>query len=319
MLTFTFLTNCFAITASAQALTSSLANLAPLTTASSLNAVAAGDKGTGNRAVRKQAIASIPWQQLSQEQQTIVQHVVSKPTLYRRMPTRIVDCDPELYSLLLDHPELVVDAWGVMGISNLQLEKVGPKLYKMTDSTGTVGQVEVLHSDQLTTTGVSETGPQEGKVSRLLLYAQGVYDAPPMPRPIRANCVLLLTSVATTEANGRTYIKTELDSFIRLDQAAANLLLKAINPIVSKTADHNFVETMRFVSLFSRTAETNPDGMERLASHFTKVEVSTRDEFVTVCHATAQRSAARQQLRTASRNSNVRHATAQQPTSVRYR
>lgn len=236
-------------------------------------------------------MATIPWQALAAADQKLVKHVVSKPTLYRRLPPRLVDCDPELYSLLLEHPELVVDVWGVMGISKLSVQKISPQLFHMTDSTGTVGKVRILHADEPVSTS-------QGNVSRLLLYAEGVYEAPPMPRPIKANCVLMLKSTANTESNGRTYIQTELDSFIRLDRAGAELILKAINPLVSRTADHNFVETMRFVSLFSRTAETNPDGMERLASHLKKVDEPTRREFVTVCHETAIRSANRREERT---------------------
>ncbi len=260
------------------------------------------DKGSADRALRKEAITNIPWQSLSDSDEKLVKHVVSKPTLYRCLPTRLVDCDPQLYDLLLDHPELVVDVWSVMGISKLSVEKVSPRLYHMTDSTGTVGKVRVLHTDQPVSTS-------EGKVSRLLIYAEGVYEAPPMPRPIQANCVLILKSTANTEANGRTYIQAELDSFIRLDRTGAELILKAINPLVSRTADHNFVETMRFVSLFSRTAETNPDGMERLASHLTKVEEPVRQEFVTVCHQTALRSANRREVRTASKVSTSREVS----------
>lgn len=250
------------------------------------------DKGSAKRALRKEAVTTIPWQALASADEKLVKHVVSKPTLYRRLPPRIVDCDPELYALLLDHPELVVDAWGVMGISQLSVQKVSPQLYHMTDSTGTVGKVRILHADEPVSTS-------QGKVSRLLIYAEGVYEAPPMPRPIKANCVLMLKSIANQEANGRTYIRTELDSFIRLDRGGAELILKAINPLVSRTADHNFVETMRFVSLFSRTAETNPEGMERLASHLTKVDEPTKREFITVCHETAIRSANRREERTA--------------------
>ncbi len=239
--------------------------------------------GTSNRSQRELAMKQVPWKVLSQREKSQVQSVVTKPTMYRHMPTRIVDCDLELYSLLLDHPELVVDIWGIMGISKLQVEKIGPTLYNMTDSTGTVGKVEVLYADK-------PIDVQEGKTAKMLIFARGVYDAPPMPRPIHANCVMLLQSTPINEANGRTYVKTELDSFIQIKRSAAELILKAINPLVAKTADHNFVETMRFVTMFSQTAERNPEGMAKLASHLTKVDEPTRREFILTCNSTARRS-----------------------------
>ena len=274
-------TNCRRVLASLIALTFLL-----LASDSFAQSSLASASGSSDRSYRQLSLKQIPWKALDKDEKNKIQAVVSKPTMYRHMPTRVVDCDLELYSMLLDHPELVVDVWGVMGISKLQVEKVGPHLYDMTDSTGTVGKVEVLYADK-------PNEVQEGKTARMLIFARGVYDAPPLPRAIHANSVMLLRSTPITESNGRTYVKTELDSFIQIKRSAAELILKAINPLVAKTADHNFVETMRFVSMFSQTAEKNPEGMARLATHLTKVDEPTRREFIDACNATAKRSAQR--------------------------
>ena len=40
------------------------------------------------------------------------------------MPTRVIDCDPEMFNFLLQHPEVVIDVWRVMGISQVALDKL---------------------------------------------------------------------------------------------------------------------------------------------------------------------------------------------------
>lgn len=250
----------------------------------------AADKGGGERAAKQAAQRAIPWRVLKEDDRKAVERVVGDATLYRQLPTRVIDCDPELFAYLVDHPELVVDVWRVMGVSRLELEAKGPGLYRATDAVGAVGDVRVLHR---------EGGGAEPL--RLLAMADGSYQAPAMPAAIHGASVLLLRAEATQEENGRTYITTRLDSFVRFDRPATELVARTLKPLIVRTADHNFIETMRFVSLFSRTAETNPDGMQRLASRLEGVDAATRREFALACHQTAARSEQRKQARVALR------------------
>ncbi|MGL4511914.1 MAG: hypothetical protein ACRCT8_02405 [Lacipirellulaceae bacterium] len=254
---------------------------------------AAGDSagaGVSSRDARRQATQEIPWGSLGESQREAVRAVVNDPTLYRRMPTRIADCDPELFEFLVDNPELVVEVWGMLGISRLRLERIDAERFRATDGTGTGGVVRVLHR--------SGGGDQP---LRLVTHAEGVYEAPPMPSAVTATCVMVLTAHHTRESNGRCYVTADCDSFMRLDKPVAVLVLKTLHPLVVKTADHNFTETVRFASLFSRTAQRSPDGMERLAQKLTSVDEPRRAEFVRVC----QRVAARESERLAARYSTV--------------
>ena len=65
------------------------------------------------------------------------------------------------------------------------------------------------------------------------------------------------------ETNGRQYITVRIDSFMKIEQMGVELVAKTVQPWISKTADRNFIETLTFVSNFSRTAEKNSDGIER--------------------------------------------------------
>lgn len=246
------------------------------------------DAGSESPEARQAALRAIPWRQLSAADRPQVERVVSDATLYRQMPTRVIDCDDELFAYLVDHPELIVDSWNVMGVSRLQLSPVAPGRYRVADADGAVGDIRVLHRE----------GGGAAPL-RMLLLADGSYQATPMPSSIDGQSVMLLRADPVEERNGRCYLTTRLDTFIRFEGPATKLVAKTLKPLILRTADHNFIETMRFVSLFSRTAETNPDGMVRLAGHLNQVDAATRNEFTARVRVTAERYAQRRRERVA--------------------
>ena len=239
---------------------------------------------TSTRAARDEAIRAIPWKLLSDAERPLVQAVVQDTTIYRRLPTRVIDCDPDLFTFLLQHPDIVVDVWRLMGVSNVALDRVDTNTYHCTDGAGTTGKVRYLCTDW---------GPEAH--NRAVIYAEGAYEGKPFTAPLRAQSVLLLQSAAMKETNGRHYITVRLDSFIHVEQVGVELIARTIQPWIHKTADRNLIETLGFVSTFSRTAERNPQGMQRLASRLQSVDQPTRDELVQLCFRTAQRYASNDQ------------------------
>lgn len=233
---------------------------------------------TSGRVARSEAMRAIPWTQLSTSDRHAAQSVVRTATIYRRLPTRIIDCDPELFSFLVQHPEVVVDCWRVMGISQVVLERVGAGCYRGTDGVGTTGTVRFLHG---------EWGP-EARISAVIL-AEGDYEGPPFVAPIKAQSLLLLRSGAFKETNGRYYVTVRVDSFLKLEQVGVELVAKTVQPWIAKNADQNLIETLSFVSNFSRTAETNPHGMQRLATKLATVDDATRAELVRLSFRAAER------------------------------
>ena len=71
------------------------------------------------------------------------------------------------------------------------------------------------------------------------------------------------------------------------------IIAKTVQPWINKTADQNLIETLTFVSNFSRTAEKNPQGMKRLASRLNTLDEPTRNQLVNLCFRTAERYAQR--------------------------
>jgi hypothetical protein len=233
---------------------------------------------TSGRAARSEAMRAIPWQQIAPQYRRAAQEVVKDASLYRRLPTRVIDCDPDVFTFLLQHPEVVIDVWRVMGISQVSLEKLPNGAYRGSDSAGTVGTVRFIHNNW-------------GKDAENLavVYADGSYDGKPFVKPLKAKSVIVLRSGSVQETNGRHYITVRIDSFLKIEQMGVELVAKTVQPWISQTADRNFIETLTFVSNFSRTAEKNPQGMKRLATRLNAVDEPIRDELVALCFRTAER------------------------------
>ena len=82
---------------------------------------------------------------------------------------------------------------------------------------------------------------------------------------MRGRGVLVLKCGYVRQSNGRYLVTSRLDSFLTIEPAAAELIGKTVSPLMGKTADNNFVQTVGFLGSLSRTAEVNSRGVQRLA------------------------------------------------------
>jgi hypothetical protein len=237
---------------------------------------------TSSRSARDEAIRLIPWKQMSPQARQTAQGVINGATIYRRLPTRVIDCDPDLFTFLLQHPEVVIDTWRVMGISQVALTRGPDGTYHGTDGAGTNGNVRYLFSNW-----------GQGGQNVAVVHADGSYSGPPFVTPLKAQSIMFVRTSAVRETNGRTYVTVRMDSFVRVEQLGIEIIAKTVQPWIAKTADQNLIETLTFVSNFSRTAEKNPDGMQRLAARLGAVDEPTRNQLVNLCFRTAERNARR--------------------------
>ncbi len=233
-------------------------------------------KGTSSRAGREDAIASIPFEKLSPEAQALVSSVLSNVTMFRRLPVRVIQCDPDLYLFLVQRPDVTVAIWEILGVSKLSMEQAGPGTFRLADEAGTKATVTFLYS----------------KYDTHLIYCDGVTEGPLLGKPVRSRTLLLLKSGYVREVDGRFYITCRMDVFIQMDDVGAELLTKTLQPMVNNAADTNFTQTAAFFSRLSRTAEANPQGVQRLAGRLTKVPPEVRDQLAGLAVQVAQRALA---------------------------
>lgn len=251
---------------------------AVLVLSNSAPAQSPGMEGRSDDRAREQAKRAIPWNQLSKQERRTTQYIVRNASLFRRLPTKVIDCDAEVFNLLLDRPEVVANVWQLMGVSKLELTPVNNTTYRATDHVGGSGTLRIFHREQ-----------GEGALNRMVIYGEGVYDQKPLPRAFKAKCLMVLNSASHVETNGRNYVTARMDTFVTFDRLGAELVAKTVGPLLFKAADHNFSETMKFAATFSRTAEHNPAGMKRMASQLETVSPQVQQEVSTTCQAAAER------------------------------
>jgi hypothetical protein len=213
-----------------------------------------------------QAIQSIPFDRLTDQAQARIWKIVSQASIYRRLPVTRVQSDPDMYLFLVRHPEVIVNMWELMGVTKVNVQRTGEFTFAANDGAGTTGVGELIYGDKETH----------------LVLGEGSYEGPVLKKKIHGRCLILLKSGYTPDASGRTQITHRLDMFVQLDNIGAELVAKTLQPLVGKSADHNFIETSRFLGQISQAAETRSSGMQQLAGRLTRVEPPVRDRFASL-------------------------------------
>lgn len=222
-------------------------------------------------AARQDAARAIPLAKIDAKYRRQVSDVLADPSLFRRLPTNVVDCRPELFTFLAQNPEVLTEIWRELGVSQVELVRTGENTFDLRDNAGTTGKLVVV-----------EQTCDAAAQNRVVMYAEGSYDGKPFSKPVGARCVFLLRSGSMRETNGRFYVAARLDSFVKLDRTSVELMAQIAHPFVGKTADRNFADTLSFVSNLSYTAEEKPEAIVNLSTKLDKVDEPRRMQLATL-------------------------------------
>lgn len=195
-----------------------------------------------SREAAQEALAKIPWKALSPSAREKLLALSKNPTIYRRLPMAGGYCNPELFDFFLTHPHAVVGLWRQMGYDDVAMAPVGPNLYSVREKTGTVGRAQILYQDDELT----------------LVYCNGKYQGPIVPRSLDGEMFLVLQTRYTEDPTGRPIVVCRLDAFVDLKNPGADVLARAFSGALGKLADSNFEQTLAFIDNVSQTAETEP-------------------------------------------------------------
>lgn len=209
---------------------------------------------------RLAAIKSIPLDKLADEDRAKVVSVLSNVSVFRRMPVKVIDCDPKMYLFLIRHPDVVVNIWELLKISKLRMRRTDDGRFTLNEPDGASISMEFVYQSHDTH----------------IIYCEGIYLGPLLARKVNGRGVLVLKTGYVRETNGRYYVTNRLDCFLQVEQLGAELLTKTISPLVGKTADNNFIQSAAFLSSISRTAEVNCDGIRMLALKLENVHPQIR-------------------------------------------
>ena len=220
-------------------------------------------RGSTSRKSRRDAVSAIPFDKIKRAKRRQIQSIVDSASVYRRLPVTSISTDPDLHLFLVRHPEVVVDIWRLMGVSRMKASRVGQYLLRADDGAGTSSDIELVY----------------GTSNCHVYLARGVYDGPLLMRKLSGSCVILLQTDYQRGADGQPHATSRLDIFMKVDNAAAGFIAKTVHPLFGTTADHNFVESMKFLEKLCDTTKENGPGVQGMAQRLTNVQPEIRQNF----------------------------------------
>jgi hypothetical protein len=226
-----------------------------------------------SEALKQRVIQLLPLDKMDGQGRAKVHSVTSNVTMFRRLPVQVVDCDPDLYLFVVRHPDVVVNTWRALKISQLQLKETGPDKFQMKETSGTTADLELLYKSHDTH----------------ILYAEGNYEGALLKRQVKGRAIFVLKTGYVRETDNRYYITSRLDALLSVDSGAVELVTKTIQPIIGKIADNNFYQTISFVSSLSRTIELNSPGVQRMALQLPDVRPEVRHGFASLADTIAHK------------------------------
>lgn len=216
-----------------------------------------------SRESAQEALAKIPWNAISPAAREKLAALAKNPTIYRRLPMAGGYCNPELFDFFLTHPHAVVGLWRQMGYDDVAMEAIGPNLYSIREKTGTVGRAQILYQDDELT----------------LVYCNGKYQGPVVPRSLDGEMFLVLQTRYTEDPTGRSIVVCRLDAFVDLKNPGADLLARTFSGPLGKLADSNFEQTLAFIDSVSQTAETQPGALSATIAGLSELSPEARRLF----------------------------------------
>ena len=228
--------------------------------------------GSSSKSLRKQTVNSIPLQALNAQARERIVDILKKPSIYRQLPVTSINADPDYFRFLIRYPEVVVNIWQLMGITKMTTERTGPFTVTTDDGAGTTSQLELVY----------------GTDNLHVFYGEGSYEGQIIKRKLTGKCVLVLRTESKFDEVGKPVATSQLDVFLKIENATAGLIAKTIQPVVGSTADHNFVESLKFVQRLNETTSKNGPGVQRMGEKL-KIEPTVREGFNEVIELVFQR------------------------------
>lgn len=228
--------------------------------------------GDSTRDARDKALKSIPFAQLTPQANSKLTSVIDGSSYFRRMPTQTLQCEPELLICLARNPEVLVSIWDSMGITRVSLDRTAQYQHAGNDGAGTTCKLDLIY----------------GNDSTHVYFVEGDYSGPMWPKQLTGRSIIVLHQAPAKEVDGLRRLTVWMDVFLKVDNLGADLVVRTLSPLVSKTADSNFVESVAFVEQISQAAMYNPSGLQNLVAHL-NVSQPTKEQFLQAAKIAAAR------------------------------
>ena len=223
-------------------------------------------EGDSTNDSQKRAAASIPLNQLTPANRQRAQKIIEDCSQFRHLPSLQYSVDEAMYRYLLQHPDVAVSTWRVMGISRFEMWQTGPQEYEAKAVDGSEGLADILYSD----------------ASQMLFICEGTYHNILMPKPLEASALIWFRSTSVPNAEGTHVVTQKADVFVRFPSAGFSTVAKMLAPVTNGMMDRNVYEISLYGSMMSRAVRDEPDWVVQVADQMEGVLPQRKGELIAV-------------------------------------
>jgi len=215
---------------------------------------------------QKKTVASLPFNQMTAPNRQRAQKIVEGCNQYRRLPTLQYSIDEPIYRYLLQHPDVAVSTWRVMGISRFEMWQTGPMEYEAKAVDGTEGVADILYQD----------------ANQMLFVCEGNYHNLLLLRPLEASALIWFRAVYAPGADGTHIVTQRADVFVRFPSAGLSTVAKMLTPVTNSMMDRNLFEISLYSSMMSRAVRDEPEWVIQVADQMEGVLPQRKNELMDV-------------------------------------
>jgi hypothetical protein len=192
--------------------------------------------------------------------------IIDDCSQYRRLPSLQYSIDEPMYRYLLQHPDVAVSTWRVMGISRFEMWQTGPLEYEAKAVDGSEGIADILYQD----------------ANQMVFVCQGTYHNVLLPKPLEASALIWFRATYTPAPDGTHTVSQKADVFVKFPSTAFSAVAKMLTPVTNGMMDRNLFEVSLYSSMMSRAVRDEPEWVIQVADQMEGVLPQRRGELIEV-------------------------------------
>lgn len=223
-------------------------------------------KGESSAESRKGATAAVPLTRMTPAGRQRAQKIIESCTQHRKLPTLQYTIDEPIYRYLLQHPDVAVSTWRVMGISRFEMWQTGAAEYEAKAVDGTEGLADILYQD----------------AEQMVFICEGSYHNVILPRPLEASALVWFRAAYAPNAEGTHVVTQQADVFVRFPSPGISTVAKMLTPVTNNMMDRNLFEISLYSSMMSRAVRDEPEWVVQVADQMDGVLPQRKNELIEV-------------------------------------
>jgi hypothetical protein len=192
---------------------------------------------------KHQAATQVPLEQLHPNVRSKVQQVLQNPTLYTHGPVETFQCQPAMYSWLLDNPDRTMQAWQQLGAKCIEITNRGNGVFGWSDDQGSDVWWQTIYP---------------GRNMRIW-YAEGQVKPGKLLPMVPVQCVVILHHDVVDKGDKQALMQHKADIFVRTSSRAAALITRMMGPSVPHLAEQAASQMQMFFAAMAWYCQKNPE------------------------------------------------------------